>query len=250
MRILICNDDGYLSAGLALLAKVGAQFAEVRVVAPESDQSGVSNSFTLNRPLSIKQAANGFFYVNGTPTDCIHVALHTMSDFKPDLVLSGINHGANMGDDVLYSGTVAAATEAFLMGIPALAFSINDRSGRYWETAEKAVATVLAKIFAQHSAEPLLWNINIPAVTPERVRGYRVARLGRRHHEQCIVPFDSPRGETMYWIGGVGAADTSWQETDFSDNEAGFVTITPLTLDLTNYQQMSAVSTFLQDIQW
>ncbi|WP_367418111.1 5'/3'-nucleotidase SurE [Snodgrassella alvi] len=250
MRILICNDDGYLSAGLALLAKVAAEFAEVRVVAPESDQSGVSNSFTLNRPLSIKKAANGFFYVNGTPTDCIHVALHTMSDFKPDLVLSGINHGANMGDDVLYSGTVAAATEAFLMGIPALAFSINDRSGRYWETAEKAVATVLSKICAQQPDQPLLWNINIPAVTPESVQGYRVARLGRRHHEQCIVPLDSPRGETMYWIGGVGPADTSWQDTDFSDNEAGFVTITPLTLDLTDYQQMGAVSTFLQDVQW
>ncbi|MCO6513724.1 MAG: 5'/3'-nucleotidase SurE [Snodgrassella sp.] len=250
MKILICNDDGYLSAGIALLAKVAAQFAEVRVVAPESDQSGVSNSFTLNRPLSIKKASNGFYYVNGTPTDCIHVALHTMADFKPDLVLSGINHGANMGDDVLYSGTVAAATEAFLMGIPALAFSINDRSGQYWATAEKAVHTVLARVCAQPAAEPVLWNINIPAVNADAVQGYQVAKLGRRHHDQCIVPFNSPRGETMYWIGGVGAADTSRQDTDFCANEAGFVTITPLTLDLTNYQQLGTVNTFLQDIQW
>ncbi|NUF77901.1 5'/3'-nucleotidase SurE [Snodgrassella sp. ESL0323] len=250
MKILICNDDGYLSDGIALLAQVAAKFAEIRVVAPESDQSGVSNSFTLNRPLSIKKAANGFYYVNGTPTDCIHVAMHTMTDFKPDLVLSGINHGANMGDDVLYSGTVAAATEAFLMGIPALAFSINDRSGEYWATAEKAVMTILEKVCVQPPAEPVLWNVNIPAIKAESVQGYRVAKLGRRHHDQCIVPYSSPRGETLYWIGGVGAADTRWQETDFSDNEAGFITITPLSLDLTNYQQMGAVSTFLHDIQW
>lgn len=250
MKILICNDDGYLAEGIAVLAQVAEQFAEVRIVAPESDQSGVSNSFTLNRPLSIKKAANGFYYVNGTPTDCIHVALHTMSDFEPDLVISGINHGANMGDDVLYSGTVAAATEAFLMGIPALAFSLCDRSGQYWATAKKVVTAILQKICAQLPSKPILWNINIPPVAVEQIQGFHVVRLGRRYHEQCIMPLESPRGEIMYWIGGVGNADTSKQDTDFADNHAGFVTITPITLDLTDYQQMGAVSSFAQNIQW
>lgn len=250
MKILICNDDGYLAEGIAVLAKTASQFAEVRVVAPESDQSGVSNSFTLNRPLSIKKASNGFSYVNGTPTDCIHVALHTMTDFKPDLVITGINHGANMGDDVLYSGTVAAATEAFLMGIPALAFSLCDRSSKYWATAEKVVNAVLQKICAQLPTEPILWNINIPPVAVEDIQGFHAARLGRRHHEHCIVPSENPRGEIMYWIGGVGNADTSKEGTDFADSHAGFVTITPITLDLTDYEQMGTVSSFLQKVQW
>lgn len=250
MKILICNDDGYLADGIAVLARTAEKFAEVRVVAPERDQSGVSNSFTLNRPLSIKLASNGFHYVNGTPTDCIHVALHTMADFKPDLVISGINHGANMGDDVLYSGTVAAATEAYLMGISALAFSLCDRSGRYWATAEKIAAAILQKVCAQLPSEPVLWNINIPPVPVDKVQGFTVVRLGRRHHEHCIVPSENPRGEIMYWIGGVGNADTSKQNTDFAENHAGYVTITPINLDLTDYQQMARASSFLQNIKW
>lgn len=136
MNILICNDDGYLAHGLSILADIAGKLANVRVVAPERDRSGVSNSLTLDRPLRLRQAENGFYFVSGTPTDCIHLALHAMPEFKPDLVLSGINHGANMGDDTLYSGTVAAATEAFLLGIPAVAFSLNDKQNRYWNTAE------------------------------------------------------------------------------------------------------------------
>lgn len=143
MNILICNDDGYLAPGIAILARVAAEFANVRVVAPERDRSGVSNSLTLDRPLRIRQAENGFYYVSGTPTDCIHLGLHALPEFQPDLVLSGINNGANMGDDTLYSGTVAAATEAYLMGIPAVAISLNDFSGRHWETAEKAAWLLL-----------------------------------------------------------------------------------------------------------
>ena len=143
MNILVCNDDGYLAEGIAVLARVAGEFANVRVVAPERNRSGVSNSLTLDRPLHIRQAENGFYYVSGTPTDCIHLGLHALPDFKPDLVLSGVNHGANMGDDTLYSGTVAAATEAYLLGIPAVAFSLNDFSGRYWDTAEKAVWMML-----------------------------------------------------------------------------------------------------------
>lgn len=174
MNILISNDDGYLAPGLAVLARVCAEFANVRVVAPERDRSGVSNSLTLDRPLQLKQAENGFYYVSGTPTDCIHVGQHALADFKPDLVLSGINNGANMGDDTLYSGTVAAATEAYLMGIPAIAFSLADSSGRYWETAEKA-AWILLSYFLKHPiSEPILWNINIPAVAPEDIQGIKL----------------------------------------------------------------------------
>ena len=155
------------------LARVCAEFANVRVVAPERDRSGVSNSLTLDRPLQLKQAENGFYYVNGTPTDCIHVGQHALADFKPDLVLSGINNGANMGDDTLYSGTVAAATEAYLMGIPAIAFSLADSSGRYWETAEKAAWILLSYFLKRPISEPILWNINIPAVAPEDIQGIK-----------------------------------------------------------------------------
>ncbi|TFV05100.1 5'/3'-nucleotidase SurE, partial [Bacillus stratosphericus] len=158
MNILICNDDGYLAPGIAVLARVAAEFANVRVVAPERDRSGVSNSLTLDRPLHIREAANGFYYVSGTPTDCIHLALHALPEFKPDLVLSGINNGANMGDDTLYSGTVAAATEAYLLGIPAVAFSLNDSGGRYWETAEKAAWTMLSHLLENAPLQPDLWN--------------------------------------------------------------------------------------------
>lgn len=147
MNVLISNDDGYLAEGIAILARVASEFANVRVVAPERDRSGVSNSLTLDRPLQLKQAQNGFCYVNGTPTDCIHVGQFALPDFKPDVVFSGINRGANMGDDTLYSGTVAAATEAYLMGMPAVAFSLNDASGRYWATAEKGTVDIVGAFF-------------------------------------------------------------------------------------------------------
>ncbi|WP_037586572.1 5'/3'-nucleotidase SurE [Stenoxybacter acetivorans] len=248
MNILICNDDGYLAYGLAVLARVAGEFANVRVVAPERDRSGVSNSLTLDRPLRLRQAENGFYFVSGTPTDCVHLALYAMPDFKPDLMLSGINHGANMGDDTLYSGTVAAATEAYLLGIPALAFSLNDKQNRYWTTAEQVVWRMLEKFLCQVPSEPMLWNINIPAVPPENVRGCRITRLGRRHHAQSVVPTRSPRGEPMYWIGPAGDAADRERGTDFAENEAGFVTVTPLQMDLTDYRQTDAVSAFWQDL--
>ena len=244
MNVLISNDDGYLSEGIAILARVTAEFANVRVVAPERDRSGVSNSLTLDRPLEVKQAQNGFYYVNGTPTDCIHVGQSALSDFKPDVVFSGINRGANMGDDTLYSGTVAAATEAYLMGIPALAFSLNDSLGRYWETAEKAVWAVLAHFFKNPPSSPVLWNINIPAVAPDEIRGIKITRLGRRHHEQSIVPSRNPRGEQIYWIGPVGRISDNEEGTDFGECTAGFISITPLQIDLTAYSEMADTAAF------
>lgn len=246
MNILISNDDGYLAAGIEILARVASEFANVRVVAPERDRSGVSNSLTLDRPLRIKQAENGFYYVSGTPTDCIHLGLHALPDFKPDLVLSGINNGANMGDDTLYSGTVAAATEAYLMGIPAVAISLNDYSGRHWETAEKAAWLLLEHLTEHPLREPVLWNINIPAVAPEDIQGIKITRLGRRHHQQSIVPSTNPRGEPIYWIGPAGDASDRLGGTDFAESETGFITVTPLQIDLTAYQQMAEAEAFWQ----
>lgn len=248
MNILICNDDGYLASGIAILARVAAEFANVRVVAPERDRSGVSNSLTLDRPLRIREADNGFYYVSGTPTDCIHLALHALPEFKPDLVLSGINNGANMGDDTLYSGTVAAATEAYLLGIPAVAFSLNDFSGRYWETAERAAWIMLEHLLKNPPKQPILWNVNIPAVAPEDIQGCKVTRLGKRHHVQSIVPARNPRGESVYWIGPVGDISDHNGGTDFAESEAGYITVTPLQIDLTDYEKMEQVAGFWQGV--
>lgn len=250
MNILISNDDGYLSQGIAMLARVAGEFANVRVVAPERDRSGVSNSLTLDRPLRIRSAENGFYYVSGTPTDCIHLGLHALPDFVPDLVLSGINHGANMGDDTLYSGTVAAATEAYLMGIPAVAFSLNSsRFHKFADTAEKTVWAVLSHLLADPPKTPVLWNINIPAVPPDQLQGSRITRLGRRHHVQSIIPAENPRGEQIFWIGPAGEVADSEEGTDFAACEAGYVSITPLQIDLTAYAQLHELQQFWQSLR-
>lgn len=240
MNILISNDDGYLSTGIALLARIAGEFANVRVVAPERDRSGVSNSLTLDRPLRIRRAENGFDFVSGTPTDCIHLGLHALTDFKPDLVLSGVNHGANMGDDTLYSGTVAAATEAYLMGIPAVAFSLNSAQFTpFYATAEKAVWSVLQRIVQQPPTVPILWNVNIPAVAPCDLRGIQITRLGKRHHVQNAIASTDPRGAPIYWIGPAGDVHDSEAGTDFAACEAGFISLTPLQVDLTAHAQLA-----------
>lgn len=247
MNILICNDDGYLAEGIAILARVASEFANVRIVAPERNRSGVSNSLTLDQPLSLKQAPNGFYFVNGTPTDCIHLALHALHDFKPDLVLSGINCGANMGDDTLYSGTVAAATEAYLLGIPAIAISLDDFSNRHWDSAEHAAWLLLEHISKHPPQQPMLWNINIPAIAPQDIQGIKITRLGKRHHEQSIVPMRNPRGEEIYWIGALGDAADRETGTDFAECAAGYITVTPLQIDLTAYTQMQTCQQYWQN---
>lgn len=249
MNILISNDDGYLSQGIATLAKIAGEFANVRIVAPERDRSGVSNSLTLDRPLRIRSADNGFYYVSGTPTDCIHLGLHALTDFKPDLVLSGINHGANMGDDTLYSGTVAAATEAYLMGIPAIAISLtSSQFSKYAITAEKATWSILSHLLSRPIEQPILWNINIPAISPEQLRGHKITRLGRRHHAQNVIPALDPRGKEIYWIGPAGEVADTEHDTDFAACDNGFVSITPLQIDLTAYTQLNALQSFWQGL--
>jgi 5'-nucleotidase len=246
MRILLSNDDGYFAPGLAALYAALKPLAEITVVAPERDKSGASNSLTLDRPLSLRQAANGFYFLNGTPTDCVHMAVTGMLDFVPDMIVSGINHGANMGDDTIYSGTVAAATEGYLLDIPAIAVSLTSKAGKHFDTA----AWVAAELVKRHQANPIsgasLLNVNVPDVPREAIQGFEVTRLGKRHKAEPAVKSTNPRGEVMFWIGAAGAAADAGPGTDFHATENGRVSITPLQVDLTHYQRMNVIADWMK----
>jgi 5'-nucleotidase len=240
MRILIANDDGYLAPGLAALVQAMQGLGEIDVIAPEQNASGTSNSLSLHRPLSLYQGTNGFRYVNGTPSDCVHVALTGLLPQRPDLVLSGINNGANMGDDTLYSGTVAAAMEGFLFGIPAIAFSQVEKGWAHVDAAAAvARAVVEAVLTVVSQATPFLLNVNIPNRADALTLPRRVTRLGRRHASEPVIPQQSPRGETIYWIGPAGDAREAGDGTDFHATAAGCVSITPLQVDLTDHASLS-----------
>ena len=245
MRILISNDDGYFAPGLACLAEHLSKVAEVVVVAPERDRSGASNSLTLDRPLKLKRAANGFHYVNGTPTDCVHLAVTGMLEYQPDMVVSGINAGANMGDDTIYSGTVAAATEGFLLGIPALAVSLAGRELRHYETAARVATELVQRFAAQQSRHPWLLNVNVPDVPYEQLQGRQVTRLGKRHKAEPVIKALTPAGETVYWVGPAGKAQDAGEGTDFNALLGQRVSITPLQIDLTQFNQLDAVTDWL-----
>jgi 5'-nucleotidase len=245
MRILLSNDDGYFAPGLAALADALAPFGEVTVVAPERDRSGASNSLTLDRPLTLRKAANGFTYVNGTPTDCVHLAVTGLLDDLPDMVVSGINEGANMGDDTIYSGTVAAATEGFLLGIPSFAVSLTNKSARYYDTAARIAAQMVERFRARPIAQPVLLNVNVPDVPFEELGGIAITRLGRRHKAQPAVPSRDPRGNVVYWVGAAGNAQDAGEGTDFHAVAQNRVSVTPLQMDLTHYAQLEAVRAWL-----
>jgi 5'/3'-nucleotidase len=246
MRILLSNDDGYFAPGLAALAQSLAPFADITVVAPERDRSGASNSLTLDRPLMLRQAPSGFYYVNGTPTDCVHLAVTGMLDQMPDMVISGINHGANMGDDTIYSGTVAAATEGYLLGIPSIAVSLANHNAQHLDTAAHVVVDLVQRIQAQPPAEPMLLNVNVPDRAREDMNGLAVTRLGKRHKAESVVKTTNPRGQVVYWVGAAGAAQDAGEGTDFHAVANGFVSITPLQMDLTRFSQMESVSAWLK----
>jgi 5'-nucleotidase len=246
MRILLSNDDGYFAPGLAVLAAtLSAQSHEVTVVAPERDRSGASNSLTLDRPLTVRRSPNGFFHVNGTPTDCVHLAVTGLLPQQPDMVISGINHGANMGDDTIYSGTVAAATEGFLLGIPALAVSLANIQGEHFQTAADFVAGLVRRVETHPLGEPVLLNINVPDVPSEAIQGVEVTRLGRRHKAQDVVQTVNPRNQVMYWVGAAGAAQDAGPGTDFHAVANRRISITPLQIDLTRYPQMGLLEDWL-----
>lgn len=245
MRILISNDDGYFSPGIDVLAKALADIADITVVAPEQDRSGASNSLTLDRPLSLRRAANGFYYVNGTPTDCVHLAVTGMLDHLPDMVLSGVNLGSNMGDDTLYSGTVAAATEGFLLGVPAIAFSLAGKHGVHFDTAARVAKQLVQRFQRTGFDHPILLNVNVPDIPYEEIQGIKVTRLGRRHKAEPVIRQTNPRGETVYWVGPAGAAADAGEGTDFHAVANGFVSVTPLQIDLTHYGQMINIADWL-----
>lgn len=246
MRILLSNDDGYFAPGLAVLAKHLAPLAEITVVAPERNRSGASNSLTLDRPLMLHQAGNGFHYVNGTPTDCVHLAVTGMLPQLPDMVVSGINLGANMGDDTLYSGTVAAATEGFLLGIPSIAVSLAGHEGKHFDTAGRIAAMLVERYQRNAFAEPFLLNVNVPDRPFDDIASIETTRLGKRHKAEPVVKSVNPRGDTVYWVGAVGGAQDGGEGTDFYAVEHGSVSVTPLQIDLTRFGQMAGLEQWLE----
>jgi len=245
MRILISNDDGYFSPGIAALAQALSALGTVTVVAPERDRSGASNSLTLDRPLSVRTAANGFRYVNGTPTDCVHLAVTGLLDTLPDIVVSGINHGANMGDDTIYSGTVAAATEGFLLGIPSMAISLVAAGNDHYATAAEVACKLVERYVRAPLGEPMLLNVNVPDVAARDLNGIEVTRLGKRHKAEPVIKAQNPRGDAIYWVGAAGSAQDAGEGTDFYAVANRRVSITPLQVDLTRFTQMARVTDWL-----
>jgi 5'-nucleotidase len=245
MRILLSNDDGYFAPGLAILAKTLADLGSITVVAPERDHSGASNSLTLDRPLSVRESANGFRFVNGTPTDCVHLAVTGLLEDMPDMIVSGINLGANMGDDTIYSGTVAAATEGYLLGIPSLAISLTSKAGRHYETAARVARDLVERFQRNPLGEPLLLNVNVPDIPYDALKGIEVTRLGKRHKAEPVIKATTPRNQTVYWVGAAGSAQDAGPGTDFHAVASDRVSLTPLQMDLTHPQQIPAVRTWL-----
>jgi 5'-nucleotidase len=243
MKILICNDDGYQAPGIVALHEALKDLAgvEVEVVAPEHNNSAKSNALTLHSPLYVHEAANGFRYVNGTPADCVHIALTGLLGYRPDLVVSGINNGANMGDDTIYSGTVGAAMEGYLFGIPAIAFSQTEKGWSHIDAAARKARQLVEQVIAHKvgADKPFLLNVNIPNRAFDELGAFEVCRLGRRHAAEKVISQASPRGDTMYWIGGAGAAKDGADGTDFHATAQGRVSITPLKVDLTDHEDLS-----------
>ena len=247
MKILICNDDGYQASGIIALYEALKDIADVEVVAPEQNNSAKSNALTLHSPMYVQTAANGFRYINGTPADCVHIALTGLLGYRPDLVVSGINNGANMGDDTIYSGTVGAAMEGYLFGIPSIAFSQTDKGWTHIDVAGRRARDLVQQLMpslekiaegAQPTLAPWLLNVNIPNLPDAQIQGFKVCRLGRRHAAERVIMQTSPRGETMYWIGSAGAAKEEGEGTDFFATRHGFVSITPLQVDLTDHERL------------
>jgi len=240
MKILICNDDGYQAPGIVALYDALKDVAEVEVVAPEHNNSAKSNALTLHTPLYVHRSANGFRYVNGTPADCVHIALTGLLDYRPDLVVAGINNGANMGDDTIYSGTVGAAMEGFLFGIPSIAFSQVDRNWQHLDAAAAKAREFVIQMDQQSliGNAPWLLNVNIPNLPLAQMGHVKLCRLGRRHAAEAVITQQSPRGDTMYWIGAAGPAKDEADGTDFHATAQGHIALTPLKVDLTDHDHL------------
>tara|TARA_R110002095_G_scaffold90938_1_gene79418 strand:+ start:5143 stop:5895 length:753 start_codon:yes stop_codon:yes gene_type:complete len=248
MHILISNDDGYLAPGLLALAKSLATVAEVTVVAPDRNRSAASNSLTLEMPLRVQQMENGFFSVDGTPTDCVHLAITGLLDNEPDIVFSGINNGENMGDDVLYSGTVAAATEGRFMGLPSIAISMNSSQPAHYETAAYVAVQLFKGLLNEKLPNDTILNVNVPDLPLSEIRGFKATRLGQRHRSESVIETRDPRNKIIYWVGPPGGQQDAGEGTDFHAVDQQYVSITPLQIDLTNYNRLIDVNNWLKGI--
>ena len=250
MRVLVSNDDGVDAPGILMLARQLASIGDVVVVAPDRDRSGASNSLTLDQPIRVKRLAEDRFSVAGTPTDCVYLALSGMLKLMPDIVVSGINSAANLGDDVIYLGTVSAAMEGRFLGLPAIAVSLasRDHKGQHYESAAKAVLMLIRRLLVDPLPADTILNVNVPDLPWDGIRGLSVARLGRRHRAPACVEQIDPRGRPMYWIGPPGDAEDDGPGTDFHAVREGYVSITPIHVDLTRYQALEKVGGWVSSL--
>jgi 5'-nucleotidase len=246
LRILLSNDDGYQAPGLRMLAKHLDDVGEVTIVAPDRNRSGASNSLTLDMPLRVERAADRVYYVNGTPTDCVHIAITGLLEQAPDILISGINHGANLGDDVLYSGTVAAAMEGRFLGIPALAVSLVTDGGEHFETAARLVRRLVLRSREDPLPTDAILNVNVPDVAPDRVRGIRTTRLGFRHKSEPAIKALDPKSRPVYWIGAVGQGQDAGPGTDFHAIAEACVSVSPIKVDLTSHASLAPLESWFE----
>lgn len=250
MKLIISNDDGVFAPGIRALANELSMIAEIEVMAPDRNRSGASNSLTLSRPLTVKQLDNGYYSVEGTPTDCVHIALTGFFDVASDMVVSGINDGANLGDDILYSGTVAAAMEGRHLGLPAIAVSMVGENIQHYDTAASITKQLVSKLNHERLPAQTILNINVPDLPLDQIQGIQITRLGTRHRAEPTIKELDPRGRVIYWIGPPGMESDAGPGTDFYAVTQGFVSVTPLHLDMTHYKIFDQVSTWMSGVDW
>jgi 5'-nucleotidase len=246
MKILLSNDDGYHAEGLAVLAREVSALAETVIVAPDRNQSGASHSLTLDSPLRVTTTPDGIHYVSGTPTDCVHLAITGLLEIEPDMVVAGINHGANLGDDILYSGTVAAAIEGRFLGLPAIAVSLVSETPANFITAAKAVCTLIGRLENHPLPADTILNVNVPDRPYDELLGFQATRLGFRHRAEPVVKSTDPKGRPIYWVGPAGRGQDAGPGTDFHAVREGYVSVTPIQIDLTRYDAIEPLGEWLE----
>jgi len=253
MKILLSNDDGFTAPGIQLLRAELSEIADVLTVAPDRDRSGASNSLTLGSPLSVTEHAEKVYSVNGTPTDCVHLALTGLYEHEePDIVISGINAGANMGDDVIYSGTVAAAMEGRNLGLPAMAVSMASYHPNHFESGARAVILLLKQlpqlILSAEDDTATILNVNVPDIPWSDIKGLQATRLGKRHKAEPVIKTTDPRGREIFWVGPVGEEADAGEGTDFYAIQNGYISVTPIHIDLTRHSAIQGVKDWMKEI--
>lgn len=246
MKILVSNDDGYLATGINVLTDALERVADVVVVAPDRNRSAASSSLTLHTPLRVTEVAKNRYKVDGTPSDCVHLALTGFLEHEPDLVVSGINHGANLGDDVIYSGTVAAALEGRFLGLPTIAVSLVGQNLKHFDAAARVASELVQKIDRTGVAPDLVLNVNVPNRPYDELKGVQATRLGFRHKSEQILKDSDPYGRPIYWVGPAGDGQDAGEGTDFHAIEQGYASVTPLRVDLTRHESVPVIADWLR----